>query len=387
MGLCASVPLPDEQKSKPSYRSTDKEIQNKLEQAKSDKDKIIKILLLGTGESGKSTIFKQLRIIYGEPPSADDYKVYAEVVKSNIAILMKKMCQLIKLLDEENNLNETERIAYEQLCSHFLNLVKRGKEWTDNPMALAQKLAGHEAMLAVKLKEDIKTLYRSVVLGKIWPKRSLVNAVDGHKMFLKDIDIISKPDYLPTNEHILHARVRTTRAVKQKYVIDKRTFEIFDVGGQKSERNKWYSLFDDVNSVIFVSALSEYDQMLTESSKQNRMVDAIDIYKSICNNPYFVTAPIMLFLNKKDIFADKIQHSSISDVKDFSDYEGGSNYDQGIEYFVRKFRDCFIDPIEAEKRFFVHITCATDTDHMTNVLNLCRHIILEHELRIMNLIP
>ena len=48
-------------------------------------------------------------------------------------------------------------------------------------------------------------------------------------------------------------------------------FNMFDVGGQRSQRKKWIHCFDDVDCVLFVSALSEYDQVLLEDSSVNRM--------------------------------------------------------------------------------------------------------------------
>jgi len=47
---------------------------------------------------------------------------------------------------------------------------------------------------------------------------------------------------------------------------------MFDVGGQRSERKKWIHCFENVTSIIFCVALSEYDQVLLEESNQVRYV-------------------------------------------------------------------------------------------------------------------
>ena len=41
-------------------------------------------------------------------------------------------------------------------------------------------------------------------------------------------------------------------------------YSVFDVGGQRSERRKWIHCFDNVESIIFITAISEYDQVLFE---------------------------------------------------------------------------------------------------------------------------
>jgi guanine nucleotide-binding protein subunit alpha len=45
---------------------------------------------------------------------------------------------------------------------------------------------------------------------------------------------------------------------------------MFDVGGQRSERKKWIHCFENVTSIIFCVALSEYDQVLLEENSQVR---------------------------------------------------------------------------------------------------------------------
>jgi guanine nucleotide-binding protein G(i) subunit alpha len=49
---------------------------------------------------------------------------------------------------------------------------------------------------------------------------------------------------------------------------------LFDVGGQRSERKKWIHCFESVTSIIFCTALSEYDQVLMEAKNQVRQAQA-----------------------------------------------------------------------------------------------------------------
>lgn len=50
---------------------------------------------------------------------------------------------------------------------------------------------------------------------------------------------------------------------------------MFDVGGQRSERKKWIHCFENVTSIIFCVALSEYDQVLLEESNQVWSLDLV----------------------------------------------------------------------------------------------------------------
>ncbi len=54
---------------------------------------------------------------------------------------------------------------------------------------------------------------------------------------------------------------------------------MFDVGGQRSERKKWIHCFESVTSIIFCTALSEYDQVLLEDRNQVRHVCVLYRYR------------------------------------------------------------------------------------------------------------
>ena len=212
-------------------------------------------------------------------------------------------------------------------------------------------------------------------MKRVWAKRSAVNIIDSHKDYLNDISRIASPDYRPSTQDVLIARVRTTQVVMEKYRIDNIDFEMYDVGGQRSERRKWIDCFDQVTAVIFVAALSEYDQTLAEAKRTNRMVEALELFRSVCNNRAFSNTSIMLFLNKRDIFQEKILYSDIAAQRPFCDYAGPTkDSDHGILYFIQKFKDCLID--DEFNDSFIHVTCATDTNNMEFVLDSTRTIIM-----------
>lgn len=57
-----------------------------------------------------------------------------------------------------------------------------------------------------------------------------------------------------------------------------------DVGGQRSERRKWIHCFENVTSIIFLVALSEYDQILFESENEVCIIVFYIFYLSL----YFI---------------------------------------------------------------------------------------------------
>ena len=50
------------------------------------------------------------------------------------------------------------------------------------------------------------------------------------------------------------------------------------------------------------------------------MMESMKLFDSICNNKWFVDTSIILFLNKKDLFEDKIHHSPLTIC--FPEYSG-----------------------------------------------------------------
>lgn len=78
------------------------------------------------------------------------------------------------------------------------------------------------------------------------------------------MDRLSKKDFQPTDQDVLRARSRTTGITETKFDLGTLQYRMFDVGGQRSERKKWIHCFEGVNALLFLVAISGYDQCLAE---------------------------------------------------------------------------------------------------------------------------
>ena len=138
--------------------------------------------------------------------------------------------------------------------------------------------------------------------------------------FYENLDRVFASEYIPTNQDILRCRLKTVGIVETSFHLGPLTYRMFDVGGQRSERKKWIHCFEDVTAVLFLVAISGYDQCLVEDKDANQMQEALLLFDSICNSQWFVNTSMILFLNKIDIFKEKIKYSRVK--KYFPDYQG-----------------------------------------------------------------
>lgn len=395
MGCGASSDSGSPGAASPAQAARDQKINDELQMAFAKEEKKIKLLLLGAGESGKSTIFKQMRIIYGSPRTDDNLRMFGVVIRSNCITVTRKLCQVIRMLELEDDLEVEEGAeggmtpfeAFEFLVSHLidgtaphLDAIDLEADWVGH-CATAGLGPNNDAQMFLQIWKPMQVLWQSQTMQQtVWKKRSLVNIIDGHKDFLDALDRIASKTFKPNQQDVLLARVKTTQVVMENYRIDGIDFEMYDVGGQRSERRKWIDCFDSVDAVIFVAALSEYDQNLAESKRTNRMVEALELFRSICNNRAFANTSVMLFLNKKDIFEEKLQYSDIASQRPFADYGGPpKDFNNGVLYFIEKFKDCLINDEITDS--FIQACTATDTNNMEFVLDSTRTIIMTDNLR------
>ncbi|CAJ0938985.1 unnamed protein product, partial [Mesorhabditis belari] len=302
------------------------------------KKKVLKLLLLGPSESGKSTILKQIRIIHTLGFSDSEKLARKFIIYQN---LVSGCVDLVKAMEVQRlayQIPETFELA-QQICIYY--------EANKNNELI--EITSHLGDWIGRLLMDPsvqKALYRV-------PEISIDDAAI---YFMQNLERIREHDYIPTTEDILKSRVPTTGVIQFTFRCNSFLFRLFDVGGQKAQRKKWIHIFNDVNAVLFITSLSEYNQMLLEDSKTNRMRDSIELFNQICNNQWFAETAMILFLNKIDLFEEKIKIFPISIA--LPRYKGAMEYRPVLDYITKKFRQQNKNP---ERTIYTHETCATDT--------------------------
>jgi len=319
---------------------------------------MIKLLLLGTGESGKSTIFKQMQILY-ETHGFTDYEknTYRHVVRRNVTESMQTLIQGLerfqfKLSHPKSAAHASSMLMYDPLSPDF---------WSDEIILLVKHLWYNE--------EAIREVYKN---------RAKLQLLDSAAYFFDtaNLERIGSPNYTPSKEDILRARLRTSGIVERTFNIQNVNFKFLDVGGQRNERRKWIHCFEDVTAVIFVTAIQEYDQVLYEDEKENRLHESIRVFDDIINNKYFQRSTIILFMNKIDLFEDKIKTVSLSVC--FPEYSGENSLAEAAKFIEER----FVEVNEDKKRMiFPHLTCATDTQNVQKVFDACKVTILANNLQ------
>lgn len=139
-----------------------------------------------------------------------------------------------------------------------------------------------------------------------YENRAKFQLTDSAAYFFDMVEAIGSPNYIPSEQDVLRSRVRTTGIVENEFKIEGNMFKMFDVGGQRNERKKWIHCFSEVTAVLFVAALSEYDMVLFEDETTNRMDEALNLFDEIANSRWFKKTSMILMLNKRDLFAEKI---------------------------------------------------------------------------------
>ncbi|ETN81863.1 g-protein alpha subunit [Necator americanus] len=320
-----------------------------------------------------------MRIIHGNGYSDEDKRAHIRLVYQNVFMAI----QIERLKIADGNIDYTFVYDFYSTASPksmIRAMDTLGIEFGDPSEELQEKAAVVRAVdfeSVTSFEEPyvsfIKELWEDSGIQECYDRRREYQLTDSAN-YLSDLRRLAVPDYLPTEQDILRVRVPTTGIIEYPFDLEQIIFRMVDVGGQRSERRKWIHCFENVTSIMFLVALSEYDQ--------NRMEESKALFRTIITYPWFTNSSVILFLNKKDLLEEKILYSHLADY--FPEYDGPPRDPIAAREFILKM---FVDlNPDADKIIYSHFTCATDTENIRFVFAAVKDTILQHNLKEYNLV-
>jgi len=336
-----------------------REVEKELKDAKVKMAHQVKVLLLGSGDSGKSTILKQMRLIHRIEFDDREIEGYRQLVFNNLTRGMQSLLE--SMVDMDLKLSAENQ--------DYIELIETAPDIRDGEP------------FPKSFYDPLKSLWIDKNAQEAWNRGNEAALPENLAYFFSDLDRLFDPQYQPLEQDIVHCRARTIGITETTFHLKGSEMLMVDVGGQKSERRKWIHCFQDVTSILFLVSLSGYDQCLVEDKDANQMQDAMTIWDSICHSQWFKQTSIILFLNKNDLFEKKITRSQIKTF--FPDYDGESGDARaGREYFKKRFaRLAQKAGRSKEREIYIHITTATDTAMLRVVMAAVEDAIISKNIR------
>ena len=161
---------------------------------------------------------------------------------------------------------------------------------------------------------------------------------------------------------------------------DRCAFKIFDAGGQRAERRKWIHCFDGVTAVVFVASLTGYDEVLFEDETKNSLVESLELFEEIVNLKAFESTPLILYLNKKDLFEKHVKNVPLDASDQLEGAPHSNSYSESLEWITDAFRSRVRDPERLEELVHVHATTATSRKGVRKLFDSLREVSVQQLL-------
>jgi guanine nucleotide-binding protein G(i) subunit alpha len=253
------------------------------------------ILILGSSESGKSTLLKALTF-QERQYSLDERLCFREIIWINVVqgtrIVLEAMEVLELSLEDASNEYHAQTIFMQPI------------DYNDCPPP--------EVIRAIQI------LWRDAGFQEAFRRRREYQLNESFRDYAVDIERLLSPDYVPTNGDILRSRVKTTGITDTTFSYEDRMYRILDVGGTRSERKKWIHGFNNVSTVVFTIDAHNYAKLLFEDETVNRMQEQLDLFESVVNSRWFQRSSFVIVFTKMDMVEEWLQTEPVDHY--FPDY-------------------------------------------------------------------
>ncbi|KZV99265.1 G-alpha-domain-containing protein [Exidia glandulosa HHB12029] len=320
-----------------------------------------------------------------------------DTIRARLQPLLSLEGKLIRMLNGEDLTDDTRSIASKEIYVHsnapWKKVAAKLRGAATNTMSTPEVPSGHvdddPAHTLAASKLDMITLWRDPAVRDVLNRRKM-RLEESSGFFLDEIDRIATTNYVPSEDDVLKARLKTLGVVEHTFTVDTSQvglnrgvdWKIYDVGGARSQRHAWIPYFDDVNAIIFLAPISAFDQTLAEDPTVNRVEDSLLLWRAICSNKLLANTSVVLFLNKTDLLRTKID-AGVKLANYMTSYgERPNDYASVSKYFRNKFLALHksYSPNQA-REIYVHLTSVIDREGTSAIILNVRDILLRANLK------
>ncbi|KAJ7051532.1 guanine nucleotide binding protein, alpha subunit [Mycena amicta] len=247
------------------------------------------------------------------------------------------------------------------------------------------------AALLNAASEDLQRLWASPQVREVLLRKG-VRLQEESGFFLDELRVVTALRYVPTDEHILRARLKTLGVSEHRMRLNDqngaitRELRIFDVGGQRSMVTRWVPYFDDMDGIIFLAPISAFDQVLSEDRRVNRLGDSLELWSTITSHRLLQNTNIILFLNKIDLLQAKLA-AGISLADYYPAYGRRPNdFDSASKFLKKQFASIFKQKSLVPRMLYCHLTNVIDAKSTTFILIGIKDMLMRLHLKELHLI-
>ncbi|PON56972.1 Guanine nucleotide binding protein (G-protein), alpha subunit [Parasponia andersonii] len=342
-----SLPIPSDT-SNPQMEEKERPLSTPVEEKR-----LNKFLLIGSDQSGTSTIFKQAKFLYSVPFSEEERQNIKLMIQSKLysylgillegrekfeeeSLFQKKKRSLINQPGPSGNTGQIEQTTIYSIGQR----LKAFSDWLLNVMASGNL----EAIFPAATREYaqfVEDLWNDTAIQATYNRRNELEMLPRNATyFLNRAVEISRTDYVPSDMDILYAEgIASSNSVASVEFCPKWEREsMVDAPLQRDpllrcqlirvhpsslgENCKWLQMFEDVDIILFCVSLSDYDEFFDDRNggKFNKLMASKQLFESIVTHPSFEKKQFLLLLNKFDLLEEKIDRVPLSRCEWFQDF-------------------------------------------------------------------
>ncbi|KIM31397.1 hypothetical protein M408DRAFT_327621 [Serendipita vermifera MAFF 305830] len=405
----------------------------KRDAAVAKRNRQVRLLLLGQAESGKSTMLKNMRLVYAKEEFQNERLNWPPIIHYNVLRMTATVIRLVEDAILEQDAHPPTRPSassndvthphpgtftneHRVLCLRLKPLLEVEAGMSKHLVQSLYRRPGEEVCVhsyfswtkhfqsvrhsrADALKTEVKRVLNGScsTITQLWHDPIVRRLLQDQGFqpeheagfFLDELERITALDYEPTDLDVCKARLKTIgiteTQLRVRLPFGHTDWVVIDVGGSRTQRAAWKPFFEDVHAIVFLAPLSAFNQTLEEIPGVNRLEDSMLLWTDISSSPLLARAHLILFLNKIDLLRKKLERG-IKFGSFVRTYEGPNDCDAVCKYMKKRFLSIYKEGLEKLKESEKASTSRIIKSFFTSALDLTstREVIMQVESSILH---